>query len=200
MSLVQNQSGRGQNQNTMMEIDGIPLYIKSDSRGIPYLYDVDTNEKIGYWCTKKCTYVMFSPYMQMINKMKRDTRSEMKKKAVEAEAAGVDDSDDEAAHEDEAVDVDDSDDEAAHEDEAADVDSDEESKNSLNKDISWSNYTIVKFFMLMLLYIVIQKQFQLIYVDFICLFTITILYNKIVTNVLDFDAVVDLVEDKNIIY
>ena len=41
------------NSATRMEINGMPLYIKSSEKGIPYLYDVDTNEHVGYWCQKK---------------------------------------------------------------------------------------------------------------------------------------------------
>ena len=49
------------NASTRMEFNGIPLYVKSDGeKGIPYLYDVDTNEHVGYWCqchtSKKCLF------------------------------------------------------------------------------------------------------------------------------------------------
>jgi len=65
--------------NTRMEFDGMPLYIKSDNdKGIPYLYDVDTDEHVGYWCQKKGVYVMFSPYDKILNKLKRSMREELR--------------------------------------------------------------------------------------------------------------------------
>ena len=68
-----------QNEYTRMEINGMPLYIKSNGeKGIPYLYDVDTNEHVGYWCQKKGVYVMFSPYEQILNNLKRSMREELK--------------------------------------------------------------------------------------------------------------------------
>ena len=72
-------SQQDNNATTRMEINGIPLYIKSDGeKGIPYLYDIDTNEHVGYWCQKKGVYVMFSPYEQILNNLKRSMREELR--------------------------------------------------------------------------------------------------------------------------
>lgn len=53
-------SQQNNDANTRMEFNGVPLYIKSDNEtGIPYLYDIDTNEHVGYWCQKKENMLCF---------------------------------------------------------------------------------------------------------------------------------------------
>ena len=50
-----------------MEINGTPYYVAS-KEGVPYLYDVDTREEVGYWSSKKGQYIMFSLYNKMMKK------------------------------------------------------------------------------------------------------------------------------------
>ena len=154
--------------NTVMEVNGIPLYIKSDGeKGIPYLYDIDTNEHVGYWCQKKGMYIMFSPYEQILNNLKRSMREELrnsggnKLKELEAE--------EEEAEEEVEEEVEEEAEEEAEEEEAEEV-------RSL-----CPTSTIFKLFVLMFIYIMCQKQFQSIHVDFVLAFTM--LYTKIVKNV-----------------
>ncbi len=70
MATQQNEQNK-QNKYTTMEINGRPFYVKSDEKGTSHLYDIDTNEDVGYWCQKSGTYVMFSPYEQIMNRLKR---------------------------------------------------------------------------------------------------------------------------------
>ena len=59
-----------------MEINGHPYYTKSKGN-VPYLYDIDTHDEVGYWSSKKGQYVMFSLYNRIRNnlKEKQDTES-----------------------------------------------------------------------------------------------------------------------------
>ena len=149
-------SQQDNNASTRMEINGMPLYIKSHGeKGISYLYDIDTNEHVGYWCQKKGVYVMFSPYEQILNNLKRSMREELrnsggnKLKELEAEEEEVE--------------------EEAEEEE-------KEEEESLH-----STFTIFKFFvLLMFVYIMFQKQFQNIYFDFTFAYAFIILYMKMV--------------------
>ena len=54
-----------QSQTARMEINGRPYYIRSKGN-VPYLYDIDTNDEVGYWSSKKGCYVMFSLYNRMM--------------------------------------------------------------------------------------------------------------------------------------
>ena len=83
-----------QQPQTILEINGRPFYVKSDEKGNPHLYDIDTNEEVGYWCQKSGTYVMFSPYEQIMNRLKRlneeDLRNNVKEEETEeTEETGI---------------------------------------------------------------------------------------------------------------
>jgi len=149
---------------TRMEINGMPLYIKSSEKGIPYLYDVDTNEHVGYWCQKKGAYVIFSPYMRIVNNLKRSVREEMRKsgggKLKEEEESKVELKEEEESN------------------------ADEEEEEEEEEATLYPTSTIFKFFVLMFVYIMFQKCFQVIYIDFIFAFAFTILYTKIVKTTL----------------
>jgi hypothetical protein len=157
-----------------MEINGMPLYIKSSEKGIPYLYDVDTNEHVGYWCQKKGAYVIFSPYMRIVNNLKRSVREETRKsgggKLKEEEESKV-----ELKEEEEVV----------EEEEESNADEEEEEEEEVEEEVSlYPTSTTFKFFVLMFIYIMFQKYFQVIYIDFIFAFAFTILYTKIVKTTL----------------
>ena len=48
-----------------MEINGRPYYVKSKGN-VPYLYDIDTHDEVGYWSSKKGQYIMFSLYNRLM--------------------------------------------------------------------------------------------------------------------------------------
>ena len=149
-----------------MEINGRPFYVKSDEKNVPHLYDIDTNEHVGYWCQKKGVYVMFSPFEQILNNLKRSVREESRNSGDKSKEA-EEEAEEEEAEEEEAE-------EEAEEEEAEE----EEEVGSL-----YPTSIFVKFFVLMFIYIMFQKHFQAIYVDFIFAFTFTILYKKMVTTI-----------------
>ena len=150
-------SQQNNDANTRMEFNGVPLYIKSDNEtGIPYLYDIDTNEHVGYWCQKKGEYVMFSPYEQILNNLKRSVKEEMRRSGNNFEA------------------------EPESESEAG---AEPESEEEPQEEAEYPTSTVIKFFILMLIYIMFQKHFRMIYVDFIFAFAFTIFYNKMVTTI-----------------
>jgi hypothetical protein len=146
-------SEQNNDANTRMEFNGVPLYIKSDNEtGIPYLYDVDTNENVGYWCQKKGEYVIFSPYEQILNNLKRSVREELRRRGNNLQ-------------------------------EEAEMESEAEAEAEAESEAEYPTSTVIKFFILMLIYIMFQKRFQMIYIDFIFAFAFTILYNKMVTTI-----------------
>jgi hypothetical protein len=170
-------SQQNNDANTRMEFNGVPLYIKSDNEtGIPYLYDIDTNEHVGYWCQKKGEYVMFSPYEQILNNLKRSVKEEMRRSGNNFEAEPEAESESEVEPESES--------EAGAEPESeSEAGAEPESEEEPQEEAEYPTSTVIKFFILMLIYIMFQKHFQMIYVDFIFAFAFTILYNKMVTTI-----------------
>ena len=144
-------------QQTMLEINGRPFYVKSDEKCNPHLYDIDTNEEVGYWCQKSGTYVMFSPYEQIMNRLKRLNEEDLRNNVKEEETEETEETEEEE------------DDDDSVEDE------DDETKKIENL---WSNTVFVKFIILMFIYNMFQKMVQSIYVDFVFAFAFTILYTK----------------------
>ena len=160
-------SQQDNNASTRMEINGMPLYIKSHGeKGISYLYDIDTNEHVGYWCQKKGVYVMFSPYEQILNNLKRSMREELRNSGGKLKELNEAEELNEVEELNEAEEV-------------------EEVEEAEEVGSLYPTSTFVKFFVLMLIYIMCQKQFQAIYIDFIFAFAFTILYTKIVKTILD---------------
>jgi hypothetical protein len=153
------------NSATRMEINGMPFYIKSSEKGIPYLYDLDTNEHVGYWCQKKGVYVMFSPYMRIVNNLKRSIREESRNSGGKLKEEEEESKADEEKEEDE----------------------EEEGEEEEEEGTLYPTSTIFKLFVFMFVYIMFQKYFQFIYIDFIFAFAFTILYTKIVKTTLCVD-------------
>jgi hypothetical protein len=94
-----------------MEINGNPYYIKSKGN-VPYLYDVDTNDEVGYWSSKKGQYVMFSLYNRMMKEKyecKREesggnvcsSDSETEDEEEEYDSSSQEEEEDEGNHQDE---------------------------------------------------------------------------------------------------
>jgi hypothetical protein len=171
MATEQNEQTKG--TTTTMEINGRPFYVKSDEKGNPHLYDIDTNEEVGYWCQKSGTYVMFSPYEQIMNRLKHLIEEDLRNNVKEKETEGTEEEeDDDDSVEDDSVE----DDDDSVEDDDSSVEDDETNKiGNL-----WSNSVFVKFIILMLIYNMFQKMVQYIYVDFAFAFAFTILYIKMV--------------------
>jgi hypothetical protein len=80
-------SGQHENEKVKMEINGQPYYVKSKGN-VPYLYDIDTHDEVGYWSSKKGGYVIFSLYNRLM-KEKYDNQGErMAKCSSESETMG----------------------------------------------------------------------------------------------------------------
>jgi hypothetical protein len=157
-----------QNKYTTMEINGRPFYVNSDEKGTPHLYDIDTNEDVGYWCQKSGTYVMFSPYEQIMNRLKRlneeDLNNVKGKEEEETEETEETEEKNDSSIED--------DDESVEDDNSVE---DDDSVEAL-----WEKNVFINFFILMLIYNMFQKMVQSIYVDFVFAFAFTMLYTKMV--------------------
>ena len=155
-----------QQTQTILEINGRPFYMKSDEKGNPRLYDIDTNEEVGYWCQKSGTYVMFSPYEQIMNRLKRLNEEDLKNNVKEEETQETEETEE----------IEEEDDDDSVEDDDSSVE-DDETKKIENL---WSNSHSVfaKFIILMFIYNMFQKMVQSIYVDFVFAFAFTILYTK----------------------
>ena len=168
MATEQNEQTKG--TTTTMEINGRPFYVKSDEKGNPHLYDIDTNEEVGYWCQKSGTYVMFSPYEQIMNRLKRLNEEDLKNNVKEKETEGTEEEvDGSNSVEDE--------DDSVEDDDSLVEDEDDETTKIGNL---WSSNVFVKFFILMFIYNMFQKMVPYIYVDFAFAFAFTILYIKMV--------------------
>ena len=150
-----------QQTQTILEINGRPFYMKSDEKGNPRLYDIDTNEEVGYWCQKSGTYVMFSPYEQIMNRLKRLNEEDLKNNVKEEETQETEEEEDDDS-------VEDDDDSSVEHDETNKIEN------------LWANSVFVKFIIWMLIYNMFQKMVQSIYVDFVFAFAFTILYIKMV--------------------
>ena len=155
-----------QQPKTILEINGRPFYVKSDEKGNPHLYDIDTNEEVGYWCQKSGTYVMFSPYEQIMNRLKHLIEEDLRNNVKEKETEGTEETEE----------IEEEDDDDSVEDDDSSVE-DDETKKIENL---WSNSHSVfaKFIILMFIYNMFQKMVQSIYVDFVFAFAFTILYTK----------------------
>ena len=153
-----------------MEINGRPFYIKSDEKGIPHLYDIDTNEDVGYWCQKNGTYVMFSPYEQIMNRLKHLNEEDLKN--ARSNNTTTEETEETGETEDEV-------DSSVDDDSDGDSDDSSVDEAKILKNL-WSTNVFIKFIILMLIYNVFQQMVQSIYVDFAFAFTLTILYTRMV--------------------
>lgn len=174
--MAQIEKKSSQNKTTM-EINGRPYYVKTHEKnegddGVPQLYDLDTNEHVGYWCQKNGTYVIFSPYEKLMNKLKSECESRSTRKCEVDDDADADDTDE-----------DDEDDDADEEVDSADSSDSSESSDSVDEKPKRENEDMqifMKFFILMFIYMMLQKYFQTIYFDLIFIIAFTLVYNKMV--------------------
>jgi hypothetical protein len=156
-----------------MEINGTPYYVAS-KEGVPYIYDIDTREEVGYWSSKKGQYIMFSLYNKMM------------KKKYENISDSSESNDDSESHEEK----EDSDSDSCSHEEKEESDSDScsheekeesgsDSEPGSQEDIQIKKNHLKKMFMftflILFIYLNLQKEFQSIYFDFIILVFINLL-------------------------
>lgn len=164
-------SGQHEYETVRMEINGQPYYVKSKGN-VPYLYDIDTHDEVGYWSSKKGQYIMFSLYNRMM-KEKYENDTENITNCSSDSTMETDDSNSESSsssqEEEESS--------ASQEEEESSSSSQEEeesrveTKNHMNAD----RYSLVFLFLILFVYLTLQKEFQSIYFDFIFLILINLL-------------------------
>ena len=173
-------SHQSESESVRMEINGHPYYIKSKG-SVPYLYDVDTNDEVGYWSSKKGQYIMFSLYNKIMKKKYEDigdssesesadsnktqTGSGSEKEKPDSESSSDSDSGSESSDSESS----DSGSESSDSDSESEITS-EKTKNKMN------NYSFVFVFLVFFVYLTLQKEFQSIYFDFIFLILINLLH------------------------
>ena len=139
-----------------MEINGTPYYVKSKGN-VPYLYDIDTHDEVGYWSSKKGQYIMFSLYNRIMKK-KYENDAEESTSCSSDSTTETDDSKSESSSQEE------------------EEDSQEEEEESRVKTKSQTNtYSLMFLFLILFVYLTLQKEFQSIYFDFIFLILINLL-------------------------
>lgn len=164
-------------ESVKMEVNGHPYYIKS-KKNIPHLYDIDTNEEVGYWSSKKGEYVMFSLYNRIMKQKYEDTKD---KKEQSSDSSSSDDSqekeqtessesesDSESEPSNNSGDSSTNSSEETDSDDATDVTL-EKTKNRMN------SYSLVFLFIILFVYLTLQKEFQSIYFDFTFIILINLL-------------------------
>ena len=169
-----------------MEINGCPFYIKSKNN-VPYIYDVDTHDEVGYWSSKKGAYVMFSLYNKLMNDLRK--KKETESSACESESS-LDEEDEqeegEEGEDEEEEEVEEEEDEQEEGEEGEEGEEDEEEEeceeSKTNADVVDSiqeklttNYSIVMLFVILFIYLILQKELQSIYFDFVFIILINLL-------------------------
>jgi hypothetical protein len=161
-----------ESSSVRMEINGHPYYIKSKDN-VPYLYDVDTNDEVGYWSSKKGQYIMFSLYNKLMKK-----KYEYVSDSSESESANSKrtqhDSSSESEHEDEESG---SEPESESEYEQEESGSEPETQITSEKTKNKTNKSSLGFlFLVLFVYLILQKEFQSIQFDFIFLISFNLLH------------------------
>jgi len=158
-------------ESVHMEINGHPYYIKSKD-SVPYLYDVDTNDEVGYWSSKKGQYIMFSLYNKIMKKKYEDIGdSTDSSESIKTQTGS------ESGSEKERADSESSDsgssDSGSESSSSSDSESEITSEKIKNK---MNNYSLIFVFLIFFVYLTLQKEFQSIYFDFIFLILINMLH------------------------
>jgi hypothetical protein len=161
-----------QSQTVRMEINGRPYYIRSKGN-VPYLYDIDTNDEVGYWSSKKGCYVMFSLY----NRMMKQKYDEVSSSESESDSSSNSSSDEVKSNSSSQDDGDESDKEEAEEEEEEEECCDKtiETQNTSISSKKMNTYSLMFLFLVLFVYLTLQKEFQSIYFDFIFLILINLL-------------------------
>ena len=149
-------SHQSESESVRMEINGHPYYIKSKGN-VPYLYDVDTNDEVGYWSSKKGQYIMFSLYNKIMKKKYEDLGDSSESESTDSNKTqtGSESSDSGS--------------------ESSDSGSESEITSEKNKN-KMNNYSLVFVFLIFFVYLTLQKEFQSVYFDFIFLIFINMLH------------------------
>ena len=174
-----------------MEINGHPYYIKS-KENVPYLYDIDTHDEVGYWSSKKGQYVMFSLYNRLIKKKKitesneycNDGENEYETTETDSSSNSQEDSSSSLSSTDSELEVqekkesDSDSDLTSQEEDILDSDSESEANTHISREprkTRMDTYSLIFVFLLLFVYLTLQKEFQSIYLDFVFLILINLL-------------------------
>lgn len=174
-------------ENVKMEINGQPYYMKLKGT-VPYLYDIDTNDEVGYWSSKKGQYIMFSLYNRLMKEKyesqdeRRASCSSRSDETMESDSSSSSQTEEESdsscsqtEEEEEEEEEKESDSSSSQTEEEEEEEEEQESlvnktSNTINK------HSIVILFLLFFVYLIFQKEFQSIYFDFIFLILINLLH------------------------
>jgi hypothetical protein len=148
-----------------MEINGRPFYIKSKNN-VPYIYDIDTHDEVGYWSSKKGAYVMFSLYNKLMNDLRK--KKETESSACESESSLDEEDEQEEGEEGDEEEGDEEEEECEESKTNADV------VDSIQEKLT-TNYSIVMLFVILFIYLILQKELQSIYFDFVFIILINLL-------------------------
>lgn len=194
--MTQNSTNQSEIVRVRMEINGNPYYVKSKGN-VPYLYDVDTNDEVGYWSSKKGQYVMFSLYNRMMKQKYNDNLNEDDLKSnssdlqenwseTDSESSGKSSK---SSFDDDKDDDDDLDDHDHDDEDIEEIksNSDEEETQVKNQQTTkkTDSHSIILLFVILFVYLIFQKEFQSIYFDFIFLILINLLNTLKVFELLD---------------
>ena len=167
-----------------MEINGRPFYIKTKNN-VPYIYDIDTHDEVGYWSSKKGAYVMFSLYNKLMNDLKQKGGSLSDSESDSSSSSSLDEEyseDEEGDDEDEEGDEEGEEEEGEEEDEDEEGEEEEEDEAEEEGEVSapitekrTTTYSIVMLFVVLFMYLILQKEFKSIYFDFAFIILINLL-------------------------
>ena len=186
-----------------MEINGTPYYVAS-KEGVPYLYDVDTREEVGYWSSKKGQYIMFSLYNKMMKKKyenlsdssestdefetiqpKSESESDSGSRTEENEESDSESEPGSRTEENEESDSESEPGSRIEEKDESDSESEPGSQEEIQIKKNHLNTMFMFTFLILFVYLTLQKEFQSIYFDFIFLICINLLNTIKVFEMLD---------------
>ena len=173
-------SGESSTATVHMEINGHPYYMKSKGN-VPYLYDIDTHDEVGYWSSKKGQYVMFSLYNKLMNSLKEKQHTESKGCDDDSDGQSISQTTEmDSSSNSQEDDDDDDDDSSSKSQDGYDLESDSESE--VNPHVTretqkkqTNTYSLIFVFFMLFVYLTLQKEFQSIYFDFVFLVLINLL-------------------------
>ena len=164
-----------------MEINGHPFYIKTKNN-VPYIYDIDTHDEVGYWSSKKGAYVMFSLYNKLMNDLKQKAGSLSDSESDSSSSSSLDEeySEDEEGEEEEGEEEEGEEEEGEEEEEDEAEGEEEEGEEeegvvAPTTEKRTTTYSIVMLFVVLFMYLTLQKEFQSIYFDFAFIILINLL-------------------------
>jgi cation transport ATPase len=151
---------------------------------VPYIYDIDTHDEVGYWSSKKGSYVMFSLYNKLMNDLKQKADSESDSSSSSSldeeysEEEGEEDEEEEIEEEEEDEEEEGEEEEEDKEDEEDEEDEEEGEDEEVlapTSEKQTTTYSIVMLFVVLFMYLTLQKEFQSIYFDFAFIILINLL-------------------------